>query len=739
MSTISKAVLDIVLKRLSCGLDLDNVSIGDATNKSIRVAYMTFCASKQGVPLSDDYLLKAACRLENYEATESVMAKLKSVLMWMRANIPNVKPNPMFQTHWTTWTKDTEKKYAKRLISQIKPVLVAKKKREGEKNRINKKIADGLLPDEQKLLDALECRDYETVSQQPLGYLVDVALERIRLHQQYPNVYPLWLSRTIFRQIYKKEPTPEEDRRTTSLLKEIEAHFQDKDIPKSNISEADRLHIDEAVSDWAGLTQKERNKIIAKKSAEKINRAKGMLPIEERKAIRAAQRDATEQERKLSSAAKEKYKETHPFCVCHKIRISPNRKQQTYLLKCFGTTRFVYNWLVDEWERLRSEGERPTAIDVSKRFNAIAQTEYPWTYKVTHYAKATAFRAFENAFDRFIKNGDRPQPKKHGLNAGSLHYVKGDRKQPMLLDSNPDLPNATPSQKRQYLHVPGLGYVKTMERLRFEGLLTSVIVKRESDGRYYAVLRVYVDHEEWQRTHKRKYDVQTFDEPVGIDLGVSSLAILSNGLRIDSPQKNERLSAQKKQLQKAIAVRKEKHSRHTSKKQKRMARQLAVVKAKICRKRDDYHHKVTSVLAYTYKNVSMENLNVIDMIRDGKIPPHLILESALYHFRILMEQKMMMAGHHLYLAEKGYPSSEICSRCGHQIEKIPLSKRTFCCPECGYKIDRDLNAAVNLRKLIGLDKSETNPADKGVLTTILTRNGIGTHQTREVEQAGHVT
>lgn len=738
MSTIPKSVLDTVLKRLSCALDPDNVSIGDATNKKIRVAYMAYCASKQGIDASDEMLLATACKIENFEADLSDREDLKSVLEWMRANIPNVKPNLVFQPRWASWTKDMEKEYAGRIKRQLKTKISAKKKKQREKKGEDLKIIERLEPDEIKLLVAIDQGDNETIGQHPLGYLVNVALERFRLRRQYPNLSSQWISRTIYKQIFKRESTLDEDRRTTALMKKIEAYFRGN-VPKANIPDSDLQAISKTVAAWAGMTQKERDKLMAKRTSEKINRAKGMLPIEERKAIRAAQREANEQEKKISTAAKEKYKESHPFCVCHKIRLSPNRKQQTYLLKCFGTTRFVYNWLVDEWERLRSEGERPTAIDVSKRFNAIAQVEFPWSYKTTHYAKSTAFRAFENAFARFIKTGDRPQHKKHGLNTGSLHYPKGDRKQPILLDSNPDIPNATPSKKHQYLYVPGLGYIKMMERLRFDGMLTSIIVKRESDGRYYAVLRVYVDREEWQRTHKRKYDIQTIDNPIGIDLGISSLAILSNGLCVDSPPKNERLAEEKKELQKAISLRKKLHPSHTSKKQKRMARQLASVKAKMCRKRDDYHHKVTSALAYTCRNISMENLNVTDMIRDGKLPPHLILEAALYQFRNLMEQKMTMAGHHLHLAEKGYPSSEICSHCGHQVEEMPLSKRIFRCPKCGYQIDRDLNAAVNLKKLIGLDESETDLADKGVLTEVLTRNGVGTHQTREVKQAGHVT
>lgn len=733
MSTIPQNTLNKLLKRLSYALDPTSVSTGEATNKTIKAAYMVYCATKHGHNMPDDALLENAAAILDYPLTPRIKEKLMWTLRWMRNNIPTVTPNLSIQPKWYEKIEKMEVKYGDQLVQYVSPSIIEAIRRQENEQRKYTAILEKMTNDELQLFEALENGHAETCKDHHYYPLLDVAIERIRLHKKY-DVYAGWISTKVFTMIKSVEPTQEERHRLTTLSQKMEAYFYKKQMPESSIDEILRLNIENVVQLWASMTPKEREKATAKASVIKHNRKRGRLPMEERKAIRAAQKEANEQERLKSHAAKEKYKEEHPFCVSHKIRLHLNKRQQTYLINCFGITRFTYNWLVDEWLRLRSEGERPTALDTIKRFNSIVQAEYPWAYKYTHYARTTACKGFENAFARFIKTGDMPQHKKHGLNAGSLHYVVGDRKQPILMDYNPDIEDSKPSKKRQYLFVPGLGYVKMMEKLRFKGLFTSIVVKRESDGHFYAVLRVYIDREEWKRTH-RSTGIY-IDQPTGIDLGIRDLAILSNGLAIDKHEVDDRLRDRKRELQKAIRQKKEAHPGRTSKKQKRMARELAAVKAKIRRRRDDYQHKVSTVLAYTFKNISMENLNVNDMLRDGNLPPHLVLETALYRFRILMEQKMLMADHNLHFAEKAYPSSSICSQCGHQGPDIKLGQRIFRCEKCGATIDRDLNAAVNLAKLIGLGESKTDSAAKSALAAILTRMGVSTHQVGKVKQVG---
>ena len=444
-----------------------------------------------------------------------------------------------------------------------------------------------------------------------------------------------------------------------------------------------------------------------------------------------------EQER-AHAAMIQQLKNEAEMIASHVVRLHLNNQQKAYLQKCFGVARFCYNWAYDQWIAARERGEKVFASQLQEQFHAINKEQYPWTYEVTHYAKSTGFDAFDRAQYAFFKGMGFPQRKRHGLGFGSLHYiVTGDRKDPVLLDYNPNGPHADSSKtsrKRQYLFVPGLGYVKMMEKLRFRGLVSSVTICYRPDGHYYASLNVHLSVGEWERTHRG--NGIKIDTPIGIDLGIKDFAILSNGLCIDSRDVNESLYQQKRQLQKEIYKYKELHPQYTTNRLRALQWQLCKVRSHMARQREDYLHKVTSALAYTFKNICIENLNVADMIKDGRVRPGDVLEASFYRFRELMEEKCAAAGHRLHVADKFFPSTRACSSCGCIQDALPLKQRTFHCPDCGLTIDRDLNAAINLSKLIGLDEPNLRSVDKSVVAAVLQASGITTHQTAEEKQAG---
>ena len=444
-----------------------------------------------------------------------------------------------------------------------------------------------------------------------------------------------------------------------------------------------------------------------------------------------------EQER-AHAAMIQQIKNEAEMIAAHVVRLHLNNQQKAYLQKCFGVARFCFNWAYDEWIAARERGEKVFASQLQEQFLSINKEQFPWTYEVTHFAKSTGFDAFDRAQYDYFKGLGFPQRKRHGLGLGSLHYiVTGDRKDPILLDYNPNgyhVDSSKASRKRQYLFVPGLGYVKMMEKLRFRGLVSSVTIRHRSDGHYYASLNVHLTAGEWERTHKGS-GIQ-IDTPVGIDLGLKDFAILSNGLCIDSREVSESLYQQKRQLQKQIYKYKEQHPRQTTERLRRLQWQLGKVRSRMSHQREDYLHKVTSALAYTFKNICIENLNVNDMIKDGRVQAGDLLEASFYRFRELMEEKCAAMGHRLHIADKFLPSTRTCSSCGCIQESLPLKQRTFHCPDCGLTIDRDLNAAINLSKLIGLDEPNLRAVDKGVVAAVLQASGITTHQTAEEKQAG---
>ena len=414
------------------------------------------------------------------------------------------------------------------------------------------------------------------------------------------------------------------------------------------------------------------------------------------------------------------------YRVCHKIRLSLNNKQRTYIDKCIGISRFTYNWAVRQWYAARQKGETAYATNLSEQYTELSKTDYPFTRKVTHHARQSGFKTFSAAIDKFSHRGWFPSIHQR-KGCGSFSYVaSADRKQTMLCDYNPDIPDSKPSKKRQYLLIPTFGYVKMMEKLRFDGLLSYVTIKREADGHYYACLYVYVSREEWQRKHRGCSPQRTtIDQPLGIDLGLSAYATLSNGMMIDSREEDEKSLVRQKKLQARIRRCAEAHPRHTSNRQKRLSLQLGRAKAKIRHQREDYLHKLSSALAYTYNNIAIEDLNIKAMLKENPDMAFKIRNAAFYRFRKMLELKMEIMGGNLKVAEKFHPSTRTCSVCGNvKDEKLPLTQRTFHCEACGAIINRDLNSAINLARLLGLGEPNYPPADKGPLTAALQASRI---------------
>lgn len=419
--------------------------------------------------------------------------------------------------------------------------------------------------------------------------------------------------------------------------------------------------------------------------------------------------------------------------VCHKVRLSLNNKQRTYIDKCIGISRFTYNWAIRQWLEARENGKTVYAAELSEQFTELSKTDYPFTRKVTHFARLSGFKSFSAAIDKFITRGWFPSThKRKGI--GSFSYVvTNERKLPFLSDSNPDIPDSKPSKKRQYLLIPTFGYVKTMQKLRFNGLLSYVTIKREADGHYYACLYVHVSHEEWQSKHRGcNPERATIDQPLGIDLGLSAYATLSDGTKIENREEDAKTLVRQKKLQARIHRCAKAHPQHTSKRQKRMALQLGRAKAKIRHQREDYLHKLSSALAYTYNNIAIEDLNIKAMLKENEDMAFKVRNAAFYRFRKMLEQKMAIVGGNLKVAEKFHPSTRTCSVCGNVREKaLPMTQRTYHCEACGAVIDRDLNSAVNLARLLGLGEPNYPPADKGTLTTVLQASGISVHQAKD--------
>lgn len=353
----------------------------------------------------------------------------------------------------------------------------------------------------------------------------------------------------------------------------------------------------------------------------------------------------------------------------HRIRINPTSEQEQWLLQACGVARFAYNWGLEKWREQYEAGEKPSAYKLKKQLNAIKRQEFPWMYDVTKCAVDTGFRNLDAAFKNFFrrcKNGDAkkgfPNFKSKRRSKQSFRMDGGRVK----LDDH--------WIKLERLDEP----INMAEILRFDGKITSVTISKDSEHWYAAV---NVELESPEHVHPK--------ESVGIDLGIKTLAVLSDGNEFEN-QKLLRSELRKlKRLNQELSRRREGSGRwqHTKEKLARLHRRIAD-------KRLDYLHKMTTEIAQTYRVVGIEDLNVVGMLKNHCLALS-IADAGFGEIKRQLSYKTEWFGGQLVEIGRFFPSSKLCRRCGCINSELKLSDREWLC-DCGAVLDRDQNAACNI-------------------------------------------
>lgn len=235
-------------------------------------------------------------------------------------------------------------------------------------------------------------------------------------------------------------------------------------------------------------------------------------------------------------------------------------------------------------------------------------------------------------------------------------------------------------QKDKKIWIPRIGWVKCTEDLRFEGKVNNVVIKRIAD-KYFAVVTLISNESpivcENQTT-------------VGVDLGIKSLTICSNGKVFENPKALKNNLKSLKRLQRGLS-RKQKGSNNRKKQQMLVARKHY----KISCIRKNALHKVSSYLVNNFGKIVIEDLNVKGMLKNHNLA-QAISDVGFGELSRQLAYKSLWKNVELVKADRYFASSKTCSNCGHKKETLKLSERVFNCEVCDYKKDRDLNAAINL-------------------------------------------
>jgi putative transposase len=361
------------------------------------------------------------------------------------------------------------------------------------------------------------------------------------------------------------------------------------------------------------------------------------------------------------------YKGEQKVNLAHKIALDPTEKQRQYFVKACGVSRFSYNWALQRWNESYLAGEKPTPLKVKKQFNQIKHKQFPWIGEIHKDANQEPINNLGTAFTKFFKKQTRhPTFKKKGFH--DSFYVSNDK---FYLDN-----------KR--VHLPKIGWIHLREQLRFNGKIMSAVVSRTAN-RWFVSLAVQVNQLPYERTNHGT---------VGIDLGIKHAATLSTGEVFDSPKPLKNRLRQLRRLQRQLARRVKGSNRRNLTKQR-----IAKLYAKISYIRSDFLHKLTTSLVKRFDRIVIEDLNVKGMMKNRRLA-RAISDIGFGEFRRQLEYKSKITESEIGVADRWYPSTQTCSKCGCVREvKLTLADRVFVCEKCSHTIDRDLNASINLSRI----------------------------------------
>lgn len=350
----------------------------------------------------------------------------------------------------------------------------------------------------------------------------------------------------------------------------------------------------------------------------------------------------------------------------YKFRLYPNKEQEIYFSKCFGSVRFIYNKMLNDKIEYYKKNNK-----MLNNTPAQYKKEYIWLKEVDSLALANAQMNLDKAYKNFFRDKSVGFPKFKSKKNNYYSYTTNNQK------------NTIDIVDGKYIKLPKLKTlirIKQHRQIPKDGKIKSVTISKNPSGKYYISILV---EQEIKELPKNEF-------AIGIDLGLTDFAITSDGVKYSNPR-YLRKSLNKLAKEQRKLSRKKKGSKNRNKQRIKVAK----LHEHISNQRKDFLHKLSFELINENQVICLEDLQVKE-IQQNEYLSQSVSDVGWYEFRRQLEYKAKWYGRIISFVDKYYPSSQICSNCGNNTGKKSLDIREFDCPYCGKHHDRDINASINI-------------------------------------------
>ncbi|CAI3507014.1 IS200/IS605 family element transposase accessory protein TnpB [Enterococcus cecorum] len=363
----------------------------------------------------------------------------------------------------------------------------------------------------------------------------------------------------------------------------------------------------------------------------------------------------------------------------YKFRIYPTEEQEIFFAKTFGCVRKVYNLMLNDRKKAYEEVKNDPSKKMIFPTPAKYKEEFPFLKEVDSLALANAQLHLDKAYKNFFRDKSVGFPRFKSKKNPVQSYTTNNQNGTVALINS------------KFIKVPKL---KSLIRIKLhrqpKGMIKSATISRHSSGKYYISLLCKEEISELPKSNSA----------IGIDLGITDFAILSDGQKIDNNKFTSKMEKklkreQRKLSRRALLAKKKGIPLSEAKNYQKQKRKVARLHEKVMNQRTDFLNKLSTEIIKNHDIICIEDLNVKGMLRNHKLARS-ISDVSWSSFVAKLQYKADWYGREIIKVDQWFPSSQICSECGHKDGKKSLDIREWTCPICHTHHDRDINASINI-------------------------------------------